>query len=525
MFISKIRAGESDDRSPWGDFWFEPVSVRTGAGMRVSADTAMRLTAVFACVQLLSKMHACMPFCLYRPKPDGKGKDVVTDHWLAHLIGRRPNRFQNPFEWRQMVQGHLVWRGNAYNRIVPGPRGTIAELVPLHPDRMRVEVLEENTPRYRYRYTQRDGSDEILPSGSVWHLRGLSSNGFVGLNPIEVAREALGAALAAQDFGARFFKNDAKPGGWIEYPGGFKDKQAKDTFRESWQAAQTGASRGKTAVLENGMKYHELGVTNKDAQFLESRQFGVIEIARLFGVPPHLIAELSRATFSNIEQQSLEFVKFSMTPWAELWESSIETELLPDDEGLEVEFDMDNLERGDSKARAEYYSKGILDGWLTRNEARHKENLNPLEELDEPLQPLNMVPAGEEPAPAPGGGAPADEPAPTDDEAEAHADRLLHAVCGRVVRKEIAAVRKFVGLADQVRDFYAKHGRYVRESLACSEACAHAWCAGRLAELLDEQQSLPARDVNVILETWEHTAAAELAARVRLDVSTKTKGA
>jgi hypothetical protein len=278
-------------------------------------------------------------------------------------------------------------------------------------------------------------------------------------------------------------------------------------------------------VLENGMKYHELGVTNKDAQFLESRQFGVIEIARLFGVPPHLIAELSRATFSNIEQQSLEFVKFSMTPWAELWESSIETELLPDDEGLEVEFDMDNLERGDSKARAEYYSKGILDGWLTRNEARHKENLNPLEELDEPLQPLNMVPAGEEPAPAPGGGAPADEPAPTDDEAEAHADRLLHAVCGRVVRKEIAAVRKFVGLADQVRDFYAKHGRYVRESLACSEACAHAWCAGRLAELLDEQQSLPARDVNVILETWEHTAAAELAARVRLDVSTKTKGA
>lgn len=387
-FFSRFRASSSD-RSPWGDFWFEPVGMRSGTGLRVSADSAMRLTAVYACVRILSETMASLPFVLYRTDASG-GKVRVTNHWLYRLFARRPNRFQNPFEWREMMQGHLALRGNAYNRIVSNARGEIIELVPIHPDRIRIELLPGG--EFRYRITDRDGRESVLPRGEVWHLRGLSSDGLLGMSPIEIARESVGMALAAQDYGARFFANDAKPtGGWIEFPGSFKDAEAKKVFRESYQQAQSGANRGKVLVLENGMKFHEVGVTNRDAQFLELRKFQITDIARLFRVPPHMIGDLDRATFSNIEQQSLEFVMHTMTPWAERWEASIEAELLPDDDGLEVEFDFANLMRGDAASRAGYYQSGIQNGWLTRNEARLAENLNPLEGLDEPLRPLNMT--------------------------------------------------------------------------------------------------------------------------------------
>lgn len=303
--------------------------MRTSSGIRVSADNALRLAAVYASVRILAETMASLPFVLYRQRADG-GKDRVTD---------------------------------------------------------------------------RLGVETILPRGEIWHLRGLSSDGLMGMSPIDLARESLGMALAVQDYGARFFANDAKPtGGWIEFPGSFKDSGAKKVFRESYQAAQSGANRGKVLVLENGMKFHEVGVTNRDAQFLELRKFQITDIARLFRVPPHMIADLDRVTFSNIEQQSLEFVMHTMTPWAERWEASIEAELLFDGDDLEVEFDFANLMRGDAASRSSYYQSGIQNGWLTRNEARIAENLNPLDGLDEPLRPLNMVEEGSAEDLAAGGG-------------------------------------------------------------------------------------------------------------------------
>ena len=357
--------------------------------MRVSPDSALRLASVYACVRVLSETMASLPLVVYQRRADG-GKDKITDHWLYRLLANRPNRFQNPFEWREMLQGHLALRGNAYNQIITNAKGEVVELMPLHPDRIRLELLPSG--EYRYRFTDRFGTESILPRGEVWHLRGLSSDGLMGMSPIELARESLGMALAAQDYGARFFANDAKPtGGWIEFPGSFKDSEAKKVFRESYQQAQSGANRGKVLVLENGMKFHEVGVTNKDAQFLELRKFQITDVARLFRVPPHMIGDLDRATFSNIEQQSLEFVMHTMTPWAERWEASIESDLLLEGDDIEVEFDFGNLMRGDAASRASYYQSGIQNGWLTRNEARIAENLNPLEGLDEPLRPLNMV--------------------------------------------------------------------------------------------------------------------------------------
>ena len=390
-FFDRFRGSgaSSGDRSPYGEFWFEPVSARTGSGMRVSPDSALRLAAVYACVRILAETMASLPLVVYQRRADG-GKDKVTDHWLYRLMAKRPNRYQNPFEWREMLQGHLALRGNAYNQIITNPRGEIIELMPIHPDRVKIELLPSG--EYRYRVTDRSGTEVILPRGEVWHLRGLSSDGLMGMSPIELARENLGMALAAQDYGARFFANDAKPtGGWIEFPGTFKDNEAKKVFRESYQQAQSGANRGKVLVLENGMKFHEVGVTNKDAQFLELRKFQITDIARLFRVPPHMIADLERATFSNIEQQSLEFVMHTMTPWAERWEASIESELLLEGDDIEIEFDFANLMRGDAASRSSYYQSGIQNGWLTRNEARIAENLNPIDGLDQPLRPLNMV--------------------------------------------------------------------------------------------------------------------------------------
>lgn len=357
--------------------------------MRVSADAALRLAAVYACVRILSETMASLPIVIYRTRPDG-GKDRIKDHWLYHRLARTPNRYQNPFEWREMLQGHLTLRGNAYCQILANAKGEITELLPIHPDRVKLEMLTNGD--YRYRISQAGGAELILPRGEVWHLRGLSSDGLLGMSPIELARESLGMALAAQDYGARFFANDAKPtGGWIEFPGNFKDAEAKRVFRESYQQAQAGANRGKVLVLENGMKFHEVGVTNKDAQFLELRKFQITDIARLFRVPPHMIADLDRATFSNIEQQSLEFVMHTMTPWAERWEAAIGRDLIFDSEALEVEFDFSNLMRGDVASRSAYYQSGIQNGWLTRNEARAAENLNPIAGLEQPLRPLNMV--------------------------------------------------------------------------------------------------------------------------------------
>jgi HK97 family phage portal protein len=325
-------------------------------------------------------------------------------------------------EWREMLEGHLALRGNAYCQIIANGVGEITDLIPLHPDRVTIEMLQGMD--YRYRVTDRQGNVTIFAREDVWHIRGLSSDGYTGMNPIEINREAIAVGISAQSYAARFFENDARPPGWIEFPGKFADLAARQTFRESVQAAQGGANRGKTMVLDQGMKYHDIGLTNKDSQFLESRQFTKSDIAAMFRMPPHKIGDLSKATFSNIEQQSIEYGTDTISPWAERWESSIESQLLGVDTDIEIEFDLRILMRGDSAGRAAYYTSGINAGWLVRNEARDAEGLDPIDGLDEPLRPLNMVEEGEEPPQPAGAPAPAPEPEPADPEDDDKSARL-----------------------------------------------------------------------------------------------------
>lgn len=474
MFASLFRAS-SADRSPWGEFWFQPVGMKSGAGVRVDTTSAMRLSAVYTSVRVLSESFAILPFKLYRPSADGLTKAQIKNHWLVRLFTKSPNRFQNRYQWREMLQGHLALRGNAYCQIIEGPAGSIAELVPLHPDRMKVEMLD--TGNWRYRYTTLTGEIRIFTRQEIWHLSGLSSDGITGLNPIEMQREMLGGALAAQDYGNRFFANDAKPtGGWVEVPGKFADAAARTKFTDSVKSATGGANRHKTMVLDQGMKYHEVGLTNKDSQFLESRQFSRTEIAAMFRVPPHMIGDLSRATFSNIEQQSIDFWMGTMLPWTERWEAAIEALLLDtDDEDLCVEFDFRNLLRGDAISRAAYIHSGVLDGWLTRNEGRALEGFDPIEGLDDPLVPINERNINEPlPAPAPGRGVqtPAQPSEERDDENAARLAVLLTGNASRMARRIAAGTPPAVDI--------------LATALAIRESQAATWLAQ--ARAADEQQ-------------------------------------
>ena len=376
----------ADDRSPYGDFWFAPVGQHSLAGARVSPNTALSLSAVFRAVSLVSGHTAMLPVVFYEPGT----RKRINNHPLLKILNKRPNQWQNSFEWREMLQGHLELRGNCYNQIESNWHGQIASLTPIHPDRIKIDPLPDGD--YRYALTGKNGSTSYLSRDEVWHVRGLSSDGMTGLSVIDAARESFGAALATQDYSSRFFANDAKPtGGWIEYPGKVKDQEARNILTESIRTATTGQKRHGILTLDQGMKYHEIGVTNTAAQFLETRQFQIRDIARWFGVPPHKLADLADATFSNVEQMGLEYVQDAIQPRAERWEANIAAELLLDFEEIEVEMDFQKLLRGDSAARATYYHNGILDGWLTRNEAREMENREPLDGLDEPMRPLNMI--------------------------------------------------------------------------------------------------------------------------------------
>jgi HK97 family phage portal protein len=294
-----------------------------------------------------------------------------------------------------MMSAHLCLRGNAYALINRNARGQILELIPLHPDQVSVQMQADY--RLRYACTLEGGQRMALATGEVFHVRGLTLNGWLGISPIAYAREAIGLAMATERFGATLFRNGAKMGGVLEHPGKIS-KEAADRLRSSFDEAHNGENAHRTAILEEGLKWSKVSMTADDSQFLETRKYQRSEIAAIFRVPPHMIGDLERATFSNIEQQSLEFVNFTLMPWLHRIEKAIRRDLLTPAERTRMmaRFNVANLLRGDAAARAAYYQSGIQQGWMTRNEARHAESdlgvmLNPLEGLDEPLLPLNMI--------------------------------------------------------------------------------------------------------------------------------------
>ena len=358
-----------------------------------------------------------------------QGKRRATDHYLYPLLHDRPNPVMTAFQFREVQQASLALWGNAYSRIIWDARGRVTELWPMHPGGM-LETRADELGRRLYHYQHSDGYLEWIPEDEVWHIPGLGGNGRDGYSPIGLMRRTIGLAMDAEEFGARFFQNDARPGIVLEHPKALGDK-AYANLKESLGEEHQGVTRShKPMILEEGMKLHEIGIPPEDAQFLQTRQFQVREIARIFRVPPHMIGDLEQATFSNIEHQAIEFVVHTIRPWAVRYEQSIAMSLLlpRDRERFYAEHLVDGLLRGDITARYAAYAIGRQNGFLSANDIRQLENMDPIKNGDIYLVPMNMIPADQVTA-----GLTPSEPAPTPGEPPSTA-RALALTCGKSAR-------------------------------------------------------------------------------------------
>ena len=345
----------------------------TTSGKAVNERTAMQTSAVYACVRILAESVAGLPLHVYERTANGS-KSTKPSHPLYRLLHDEPNREMTSFVFRETLMSHLLLWGNAYAQIIRDGRGFPIALYPLLPDRMTVDRNESGELVYTY---QSDKGQVKLRRENVLHIPGLGFDGLIGYSPIAMAKNAVGLALATEDYGATFFANGANPGGVLEHPGVIKPEQA-DRLRESWQSQFGGANAHKVAVLEEGLKFHQMSIPPEQAQFLETRKFQINEIARIFRVPPHMVGDLEKSSFSNIEQQSLEFVKYTLDPWVVRWEQSLQQALiLPSEKAtIFIKFNLDGLLRGDYQSRMQGYSTGIQNGFMSVNDVRGLEDMN-----------------------------------------------------------------------------------------------------------------------------------------------------
>lgn len=358
----------------------------TTAGKHVTERSAMQITAVYSCVRILSEAIASLPLHLYRYADSGS-KEKAIDHPLYTIIHDEPNPELTSFAFREALMTHLLLWGNAYAQIIRNGKGEVVALYPLMPNRMTVDRDENGKLYYEYQTSDDEvhtikGSLVRLSPKNVLHIPGLGFDGLVGYSPIAMAKNSIGMTMAAEEYGAKFFANGATPGGILEHPGVVKDPER---VRESWNSAFGGsANSNKVAVLEEGMHYTPISISPEQAQFLETRKFQIDEIARIFRIPPHMIGDLEKSSFNNIEQQSLEFVKYTLDPWVCRWEQSMRKALLSDDEKKRYffKFNVDGLLRGDYESRMNGYATARQNGWMSANDIRELENLNRIPKED-----------------------------------------------------------------------------------------------------------------------------------------------
>lgn len=461
------------------------------SGVTVSAETALNLSTAWACDRLLSETIASLPALVFERLADG-GRQRAVNHPLYDVLHQAPNEYQTPVEFFDFMTHCAVMRGNGYAQIIAGPRGFADQLRPIHPDYVWPETLPSG--RLRYRVTEPDRPAMVLTDAEMLHLRGMSADGKLGQSVISYARDALGIALAAEQHGGRFFRNNAEPRGLLKSAKTLSPEAAK-RLKESWEASHSGANQHRVAVLEDGLDYQAVSFNNKDAQLLESREFQAEDVCRWFRVPPHMVGLTSKATSwgSGIEQLSIGFVTYTLTPWLVRWQQAITRDLILAPRKYFVEFLVDALLRGDLKARYDAYAVARQWGWFSVNDIRRKENENPVAGGDEYLVPMNMQPAGTSRA----GGA-----------------GLARAAAGRVLRREVSALERARKRAGDdatawqaaVEDFYHAHAEFVGEALGLSQSQAAAYA--------ERQERLLLAEGPTALDDWEARHAGLLAALV-----------
>ncbi|MDE2901779.1 MAG: phage portal protein [Chloroflexota bacterium] len=487
-------------------------------GRYVSPETAMTIATVFACVRVIANNIAQLPLKIYRRDSAGR-KEEAANHPLWPLVQGRPNPLMGPFIWKQTVFASALMRGNAYVEIEFAGSGWPAALWPLQASGMSAR-LEKRQAVYEYSPSPSDvGTFGRIPDYRVHHMRSLANDGFEGRSVVREAMHTLELALAAEEFGARFFGNGAVPGTALLHPGELSP-QAKENIRESFDAKHMGMDKShKTAVLEEGMTIEKIGIPPEDAQFLGTRQFQTIEICRWFGVPPHMVYDLERATFSNIEHQSIAFVQDSLMPWIVNHEEQMGIDLLQREgweSNLFMDYDVDQRLRGDTPSRYRTYQSGIMYGQLSPNEARAKENQPPYAGGDQYFRPGNLTPVD---------GSGADAPAMAGERDVRQAERELRQAADDQALRDLWAAAQS-GLQARLENVVALETAAIREALEDTELTIFvSW----LQRFYDDEapeayreaigsllQTLAARTGRIVVlsleESWTEELQAELEA-------------
>lgn len=529
---------------PDDDFWYRPVGSAAPSGVVVTPDKSLQVSAVYGCMRVLRESLGSLPWNVYE-RIDERNKEKAREHYLWRVLHDQPNHWMTPQDFKELAVNHLCLRGNCYSHIVGS--GSNMQLWPLNPD--RVEVVQNSDTSLTYKYHQRDDEPITYHRSEILHIRGMSLNGVVGVSVLEFARNSIGAAIAQEDHGSSLFKNGALPTFWISRPAERKwTGTARQNFREEWKAVHAGSENaGQPPILGDGMELHELGLTNRDSQWIEARGFSAEEICRFFGVSPHMIGVKSTAPLGSIEQQSLEFVIYTLGPLAVRFEQAANRDLIEDRDRHFTKIVLDALLRADLKSRYEAHNISVQGGWGLINEVREIEDRNPIEGGDEPRFPMNMQPAGGGPDEVEQGGQPGKgipkqpvaEPVEDDDEPTAFEKRkkaaesarpafeiLLTEAAGRIASHEIShlSTRAMSARTDRDRwnkwafDFYSKkHVPYVTKIV--DPICA-AWLSqtseqhepedvakmttNYVVQVLD-----PDRDPADVLAEWKTTRSAQ----------------
>jgi len=525
--LSKLFAdADPGKESSWDGPGFS--SSMSSSGMDVSPDAALTVSAVFAAVRLLSDVVAQLPLQVYRKLADSGGKERAEDHPLYDLLHSTPNEYMDSFTWRSIMMRSILLRGAAYNFIVPGPRGFVDQIIPISADRVvKTTQLESGRLVFSIKESGSSGRTRVYTQDEVWRLCGITEDGITCRSVLSYARDSVGLARATESYGARLFSQGAMHGGALSVPGVLND-EAADRMARSFQKATSGSGNWhRPVVLEQGAKFEPTTMTAEDSQFMVSRKFSVTDIARWFGVPPHMIGDLERSTNNNIEQQSLEFVTYDLTPWLARWEQSIKSNLIleRDRQSYFAEFNVDALLRGDSESRANFFSKMFAVGAYSTNDIRRIDSKNIVEGGDQRFVPSNMMPLNRvEPI--------AVDPIVLDEGDEGEADEDQEAVTAihrandivmksaeQILRKEAsAASREAVKCAsspDQFAQwataFYEKHVEMVMERMCMDSRAATAYCESHRDELMAGGLS--------VIEEW----SAEYLALIALDVHEETE--
>lgn len=481
-----LRADVSGTPAPWDDYWYNPLGSASSSGMRITETSAKRIATVLACVGIIGRNNGMLPCKIMTEAPDGS-KRVVPTHPIYDLLYARPNEQQTAFEFKQMMSGHLELRGNAYAEIQSGPRGAVDQLIPMHPDRVTVERIKA-TGRLIYVYDDPlTDRTRRLTQDEVFRLRNFSDDGLVGQSTIGMACDIFGLALAQQDYAARFTKNDGRPPIVLEGDQS-KDAEGRNRLRNSWQEGQTGANRGKAAILPPGITVKELGVKPIDQQLLDARKFSDQQIASIFPVPMHMLGSPEKtATYASVEQFNIFFTVQCILPRLVLWEQAIQRDLILSDRYF-PKFFLSALLRGDTQTRYAAYHQAIGDGWLAQDEVRALEDLNPMPNgwgryywrpanwirIDQSAAPAKLPAQTEDaedddPGSAPADGGPGEgQGEPNAAAVRLHLQMLATSVAERCARKEAAALRKLVergASGYQLEEFYGDQLRFTVQAL------------------------------------------------------------